>query len=44
MLEVQVAKDYYKEYFAVTEPMFLKPREIKVFNRVGKPFYMAKET
>ena len=39
----QATKDYYKEYFAVTEPMFVKPREFKILNRLGAPYYMAKD-
>ncbi|KAL6362843.1 hypothetical protein LRP88_04156 [Fusarium phalaenopsidis] len=41
--KVQIPKDYYKEYFAATEPMFVKPREFKVYNRLGSPYYTAKE-
>ena len=41
--QVQIRKDYYKEYFAATEPMFVKPREFKVYNRLGSPYYTAKE-
>ena len=40
---VQLQKDYYKEYFSVTEPMFLKPREFKLLKRLGKPYYTVKE-
>ncbi|KAJ4190500.1 hypothetical protein NW767_011327 [Fusarium falciforme] len=43
LLNVQIRKDYYKEYFAATEPMFVKPREFKVYNRLGSPYYTAKE-
>ncbi|KAI8665327.1 ABM domain-containing protein [Fusarium sp. Ph1] len=43
LLNVQIPKDYYKEYFAATEPMFVKPREFKVYNRLGSPYYTAKE-
>ncbi|RHZ63563.1 hypothetical protein CDV55_106616 [Aspergillus turcosus] len=36
--EVQANKPYYKDYLAATMPLYLKPREIKVLNRVGAPF------
>jgi hypothetical protein len=38
-----MGKEYYKEYFAITEPMFIKPREFKILRRMGLPFIMAKE-
>jgi hypothetical protein len=38
-----MTKEYYKEYFAATDPMFLKPREFKILNRVGAPYFMAKD-
>jgi hypothetical protein len=31
--QVQIPKEYYKSYFAVTEPMFLKPREYEIWER-----------
>jgi hypothetical protein len=31
--QVQIPKDYYKPYFAVTEPMFIKPREFEIWER-----------
>ncbi|KAI4246872.1 MAG: hypothetical protein L6R42_009780, partial [Xanthoria sp. 1 TBL-2021] len=31
---VQITKDYYKPYLAATEPMFVKPREIKFYERM----------
>ncbi|CAG8949538.1 hypothetical protein HYFRA_00007770 [Hymenoscyphus fraxineus] len=34
LLGVQMQKDYYKPYLAATEPMFLKPREFKVFEKL----------
>lgn len=34
-------KDYYKPYFAATEPMFVKERIFKVYSRLGKPFVYA---
>ncbi|OOQ87806.1 hypothetical protein PEBR_16590 [Penicillium brasilianum] len=42
-MDKQITKEYYKEYLAGTEPMFLKPREIKIYNRLGPPYYMAKD-
>ncbi|GAM33747.1 hypothetical protein TCE0_013r00874 [Talaromyces pinophilus] len=42
LLQNQIPKEYYKEYFAITEPMFLKPREFKILKRVGPPFTMFK--
>lgn len=43
-METQLVKDYYKDYFAITEPMFIKPREGKLVNRVGAPYITVKET
>jgi hypothetical protein len=40
----QMGKEYYKEYFAITEPMFIKPREFKILKRVGLPFTIAKDS
>ncbi|KAI0400636.1 hypothetical protein F4802DRAFT_601793 [Xylaria palmicola] len=37
-LENQMNKDYYKEYLAITEPMFTKPREVKIFERCGPEY------
>ncbi|KAI0440232.1 hypothetical protein F4803DRAFT_553300 [Xylaria telfairii] len=42
-LENQVTKDYYKEYFAITEAMFTKPREFQFLDRVGPEYFMVKE-
>ncbi|KAI1177136.1 hypothetical protein F4777DRAFT_216338 [Nemania sp. FL0916] len=42
-LENQVTKDYYKEYFAVTEAMFTKPREFQFLERVGPEYFMVKD-
>ncbi|KAI0196966.1 hypothetical protein F4808DRAFT_297201 [Astrocystis sublimbata] len=42
-LEYQVTKDYYKEYFAVTEAMFTKPREFQIMDRVGPDYFMVKD-
>ncbi|KAL1986003.1 hypothetical protein VTN96DRAFT_7138 [Rasamsonia emersonii] len=43
LIQHQLTKEYYKEYIAITEPMFLKPREIKVLNRLGSPYVLVKE-
>ncbi|KAJ5642199.1 hypothetical protein N7490_006199 [Penicillium lividum] len=42
-MENQVTKDYYKPYFAATEPLFVKPREFKIYNRLGADYFMVKE-
>ncbi|KAI0387162.1 hypothetical protein F5Y04DRAFT_78028 [Hypomontagnella monticulosa] len=42
LMEHQLTKPYYKEYFEVTEPMFLKPREAVVLEPVGPGFTMIK--
>ncbi|KAI0514497.1 hypothetical protein F5B22DRAFT_230195 [Xylaria bambusicola] len=42
-LENQVTKDYYKEYFAITEAMFTKPREFQFLERVGPDYFMVKD-
>lgn len=34
----QMTKDYYKEYLAITEPLFVKPRESQFLERLG-PLY-----
>ncbi|KAF2458219.1 hypothetical protein BDY21DRAFT_341923 [Lineolata rhizophorae] len=44
LMNVQLQKEYYKPYLAVTEPLFVKPREVKVFTCepdwvVAKPSY-----
>ena len=36
-------KPYYHDYLAVTEPLFVKPREVKLLKRVGEPFVMMKK-
>lgn len=42
--QVQRNKDYYKPYFAATEPMYLKPLEATVYNRFpGKEWKSSKE-
>ncbi|GES58018.1 hypothetical protein ATEIFO6365_0004016900 [Aspergillus terreus] len=40
--EVQAKKPYYEKYFAITTPIYLKPREVKALNRVGAPYTMVK--
>ncbi|PWY75204.1 hypothetical protein BO94DRAFT_524009 [Aspergillus sclerotioniger CBS 115572] len=35
LLENQITKDYYRDYLAVTTPMFVKPREVKLLSRVA---------
>ncbi|KAI1355186.1 hypothetical protein F5Y01DRAFT_200428 [Xylaria sp. FL0043] len=41
--ENQITKEYYKEYFAITEAMFTKPREFQFLERVGPEFFMVKD-
>ncbi|KAI1824580.1 hypothetical protein F4861DRAFT_505502 [Xylaria intraflava] len=41
--ENQVTKDYYKEYFAITEAMFTKPREFQFLERIGPDYFMVKD-
>ncbi|KAI7785984.1 hypothetical protein LA080_005645 [Diaporthe eres] len=42
--QVQRNKDYYKPYFAATEPMYLKPLEANVYSRFpGKQWKSIKE-
>ncbi|KAI1371970.1 hypothetical protein F4677DRAFT_275759 [Hypoxylon crocopeplum] len=42
LIESQLTKPYYKEYFELTEPMFLKPREAHVLEPVGPGFTVFK--
>ncbi|KAI0881783.1 uncharacterized protein GGS22DRAFT_171867 [Annulohypoxylon maeteangense] len=42
LMENQLTKPYYKEYFEITEPMFLKPREVRILEPVGPGFTMIK--
>ncbi|KAI1462740.1 hypothetical protein F4805DRAFT_8108 [Annulohypoxylon moriforme] len=42
LMEHQLTKPYYKEYFEITEPMFLKPREARILEPVGPGFTMIK--
>ncbi|KAF6806924.1 hypothetical protein CSOJ01_08498 [Colletotrichum sojae] len=34
----QLTKEYYKEYLAVTERMYVKPREMKILNLMGSKY------
>ncbi|KAL4786805.1 glycoside hydrolase superfamily [Aspergillus varians] len=43
LMGVQIKKDYYLPFFEATEPMFVKPREAKVVNRVGAPYVTVKK-
>ncbi|KAL2837103.1 hypothetical protein BJY01DRAFT_251619 [Aspergillus pseudoustus] len=43
LTQVQFKKDYYAPYIAVTEPMFVKPRAIKIVKRVGAPYITVKK-
>ncbi|KAK9494594.1 hypothetical protein V1508DRAFT_395719 [Lipomyces doorenjongii] len=38
--QVLIKKEYFKEDFAITEPMFLKPQDV---HRVGEPFVTVKK-
>ncbi|KAI1169681.1 hypothetical protein F4777DRAFT_596405 [Nemania sp. FL0916] len=42
-LKEQITKEYYKEYLAVTEPMFLKPREGQFWELLGPEYHYSKE-
>jgi quinol monooxygenase YgiN len=33
-VQVQLKKDYYKSYAAETEPLWIKPREIEIWERM----------
>ncbi|KAI0205566.1 hypothetical protein F4808DRAFT_455792 [Astrocystis sublimbata] len=37
-MQDQITKDYYKDYLAITEPMFTKPREGEFFERTGSEY------
>ncbi|KAF1993400.1 hypothetical protein P154DRAFT_527776 [Amniculicola lignicola CBS 123094] len=46
LMSVQIPKDYYKPYFAATEPLFIKPRDFEVWDRLEEKdswMYVAKE-
>ena len=34
-MEQQLTKEYYKPYLAETEPLFIKPREFTIFDRLS---------
>jgi hypothetical protein len=40
--QVQAQKDYYKPYVAVTEPMWIKPRELEIWQRKGEEWRNVK--
>ncbi|KAJ5786753.1 uncharacterized protein N7503_011965 [Penicillium pulvis] len=42
-MENQMTKAYYEPYLAATEPMFVKPREFKIYNRLAPDYCMAKD-
>jgi hypothetical protein len=42
-VQVQLKKEYYEPYIRVTEPMFVKPRVIKVLKRLGAPYTTVKK-
>ncbi|KAK5652676.1 hypothetical protein OQA88_10270 [Cercophora sp. LCS_1] len=42
LVHVQLPKEYYKEYLEATEPMYIKPREMRIINRAGSPFAFYK--
>ncbi|KAI1130393.1 hypothetical protein F5Y10DRAFT_263287 [Nemania abortiva] len=43
-LQNQMTKEYYKEYLAITEPLFIKPREFQFLERLGPEYFTAKHT
>lgn len=43
LFDVQLKKDYYPDYLAATEPMFVKPREVTIVNRVRPPYSISKD-
>jgi hypothetical protein len=40
--QIQAQKDYYKPYQAVTEPMWIKPRELEIWSRKGEEWRNVK--
>ncbi|KAH7376576.1 hypothetical protein B0T11DRAFT_324460 [Plectosphaerella cucumerina] len=44
LLETQLSKEYYAPYLAITEPMFIKPREVAIYDTVGPPYLVFKKT
>jgi quinol monooxygenase YgiN len=41
-LNHQMKKDYYKEYLAITEPMFIRPRRVEILERLEPRYFVAK--
>ncbi|KAK4694663.1 hypothetical protein P7C71_g2952, partial [Lecanoromycetidae sp. Uapishka_2] len=39
----QITKEYYEPYFEATEPLFIKPREFKMFDRLPAGWTRAKK-
>ncbi|KAF4629857.1 hypothetical protein G7Y89_g8293 [Cudoniella acicularis] len=42
LLQVQFQKDYYKPYIAATEPLFIKPREFQIFDKLPSGWAKSK--
>ncbi|KAJ5523851.1 hypothetical protein N7494_010501 [Penicillium frequentans] len=42
-MENQMTKAYYEPYLAATEPMFVKPREFKIYNRLAPDYCISKD-
>ncbi|KAK4186127.1 hypothetical protein QBC35DRAFT_502123 [Podospora australis] len=42
LVDVQLPKEYYKEYLEATEPMYIGPREMTFHNVAGPPFAFYK--
>lgn len=40
-MQHQMTKEYYKPYFEATEPLFVKPRQFQIHNRMEGYFYAA---
>lgn len=38
----QMTKEYYKPYFAATEPLFVKPREFAFYDLLGPEWTVIK--
>ncbi|KAI0012232.1 hypothetical protein F4779DRAFT_81630 [Xylariaceae sp. FL0662B] len=41
-MEHQITKPYYKDYLDITEPMFIKPREVSFLEPLGPKFFRMK--
>ncbi|KAK8877445.1 hypothetical protein PGQ11_002391 [Apiospora arundinis] len=39
----QLTKEFYKGYLETTEPMFIKPREVKILHRLGRDLLVIKD-